>query len=226
MVCEDVTDALASSSSAARCVSVGSIARCIRSIGRPAMSRLTSPHSSVSRWGARRGRRVLQRAAANSQQDSRKRRAQTRRRRCHRSHSPRTGPKTTAPDRIVIDLKISEQPEQRSDPSISAIAVLPPSASGPTVVPACHRRTSGDPSANIRVAQRGRVAQRAGKRTGASALARRESNVVDGVRPTTAEVRTAAEMPTTMAATTEMCATVPTTVMPTAVMSKAAPAPP
>jgi hypothetical protein len=44
---------------------------------------------------------------------------------------------------------------------------------------------------------------------------------VDGVRPTTAEVRTAAEMPTTMAAATEMCATVPTTVMPTAVMTTA-----
>jgi hypothetical protein len=44
---------------------------------------------------------------------------------------------------------------------------------------------------------------------------------VDGVRPTTAEVRTAAEMPTRMAAATEMCATMPTTVMPTAVMTTA-----
>jgi hypothetical protein len=40
---------------------------------------------------------------------------------------------------------------------------------------------------------------------------------VDGVAPTTAEVRTAAEMPTTMAATTEMCATMTTAVMTTAV---------
>jgi hypothetical protein len=40
---------------------------------------------------------------------------------------------------------------------------------------------------------------------------------VDGVAPTTAEVRTAAEMPTTMAAATEMCATMTTTVMTTAV---------
>jgi hypothetical protein len=39
---------------------------------------------------------------------------------------------------------------------------------------------------------------------------------VDGVAPTTAEVRTAAEMPTTMAATTEMCATMTTAVMTTA----------
>jgi hypothetical protein len=36
---------------------------------------------------------------------------------------------------------------------------------------------------------------------------------VGGVAPTTAEVRMAAEMPTTMAATTEMCATVATTAM-------------
>jgi hypothetical protein len=40
---------------------------------------------------------------------------------------------------------------------------------------------------------------------------------VDGVAPTTAEVRTAAEMPTTMAATTEMSATMTTAVMTTAV---------
>jgi hypothetical protein len=40
---------------------------------------------------------------------------------------------------------------------------------------------------------------------------------VDGVAPTTAEVRTAAEMPTTMAAAAEMCATMTTTVMTTAV---------
>jgi hypothetical protein len=40
---------------------------------------------------------------------------------------------------------------------------------------------------------------------------------VDGVAPTTAEVRTAAEMPTTVAAATEMCATMTTTVMTTSV---------
>jgi hypothetical protein len=40
---------------------------------------------------------------------------------------------------------------------------------------------------------------------------------VDGVAPTTAEVRMAAEMPTTMAATTEMCATMTTAVITTAV---------
>jgi hypothetical protein len=44
---------------------------------------------------------------------------------------------------------------------------------------------------------------------------------VDGVAPTTAEVRMAAEMPTTMAAATEMCATMTTTVMPTTVMTTA-----
>jgi hypothetical protein len=44
---------------------------------------------------------------------------------------------------------------------------------------------------------------------------------VDGVAPTTAEVRTAAEMPTTMAATTEMCATMTTAVMTTAVATTA-----
>ena len=32
-----------------------------------------------------------------------------------------------APDRIVIDVVIGERPEQRPDPSISAVAVLPPS---------------------------------------------------------------------------------------------------
>ena len=36
---------------------------------------------------------------------------------------------------------------------------------------------------------------------------------MDGVAPTTAEVRTAAEMPTMMAAATEMCTTMTTTVM-------------
>jgi hypothetical protein len=40
---------------------------------------------------------------------------------------------------------------------------------------------------------------------------------VGGVAPTTAEVRMAAEMPTTMTATTEMCATMTTAVMTTAV---------
>ena len=40
---------------------------------------------------------------------------------------------------------------------------------------------------------------------------------MDGVAPTTAEMCTAAEMPTTMAAATEMCATMTTAVMTTAV---------
>jgi hypothetical protein len=44
---------------------------------------------------------------------------------------------------------------------------------------------------------------------------------VGGVTPTTAEVRTAAEMPTTMAATTEMCAAMTTAVMTTAVATTA-----
>jgi hypothetical protein len=44
---------------------------------------------------------------------------------------------------------------------------------------------------------------------------------VNGVAPTTAEVRTAAEMPTTMAAATEMCTTMSTTVMAPAVMTTA-----
>ena len=44
---------------------------------------------------------------------------------------------------------------------------------------------------------------------------------MDGVAPTTAEVRTAAEMPTTMAATTEMCATMTTAMMTTTVMTAA-----
>ena len=43
------------------------------------------------------------------------------------------------------------------------------------------------------------------------------SHIVGGVAPTTAEVRMAAEMPTTMTATTEMCATMTTAVMTTAV---------
>jgi len=42
---------------------------------------------------------------------------------------------------------------------------------------------------------------------------------VDGVAPTTAELRTAAEMSTTLAAATEMCATMTTAVMTTAVMT-------
>ena len=41
------------------------------------------------------------------------------------------------------------------------------------------------------------------------------SDVVDGVAPSTADVRTDAEMPTTMAASTEMCATMTTAVMTT-----------
>ena len=44
---------------------------------------------------------------------------------------------------------------------------------------------------------------------------------MDGVAPTTAEVRTAAEMPTTMAAATEMCATMTTAMMTTTVMTAA-----
>src|SRR5216684_3923113 len=134
--------------------------------------------------------------------------------------APERGPKTAAPDRIVIDVKISERPEQRSDPSISAIGVLPPSASSPTVIPARHRRASGDPGANIGVTQRDRVAQCAGKRTRVHRVVHAAgSHVVDGVAPTTAEVRTAAEMSNTMAATTEMCATMTTAVMTTTVMT-------
>src|SRR4029077_7848759 len=45
--------------------------------------------------------------------------------------APERSPKTAAPDRIVINVKISEWPEQRSTPAISAVAVLPPSASTP-----------------------------------------------------------------------------------------------
>jgi hypothetical protein len=44
---------------------------------------------------------------------------------------------------------------------------------------------------------------------------------VGGVAPTTAEVRMAAEMPTTMTATPEMCATMTTAVMTTAVATTA-----
>ena len=44
---------------------------------------------------------------------------------------------------------------------------------------------------------------------------------MDGVAPTIAEVRTAAEMSTTMAATTEMCATMTTAMMTTTVMTAA-----
>jgi hypothetical protein len=44
---------------------------------------------------------------------------------------------------------------------------------------------------------------------------------VDGLAPTAAEVRTAAEMSTTMAATTEMCATMTTAMMTTTVMAAA-----
>jgi hypothetical protein len=44
---------------------------------------------------------------------------------------------------------------------------------------------------------------------------------VDGVAPTTAEVRTAAEMSAMMAATTEMCATMTTAMMATTVMTAA-----
>jgi hypothetical protein len=44
---------------------------------------------------------------------------------------------------------------------------------------------------------------------------------VDGVAPTTAEVRTAAEMSTMMAATTEMSATMTTAMMTTTVMAAA-----
>jgi hypothetical protein len=44
---------------------------------------------------------------------------------------------------------------------------------------------------------------------------------VGGVAPTTAEVRMAAEMPTTMTATTEMCATMTTAVMTTAMTTTA-----
>ncbi|HWS63523.1 MAG TPA: hypothetical protein VN325_12275 [Steroidobacteraceae bacterium] len=44
---------------------------------------------------------------------------------------------------------------------------------------------------------------------------------MDGVAPTTAEVRTAAEMSTMMAATTEMSATMTTAMMTTTVMTAA-----
>jgi DNA-binding XRE family transcriptional regulator len=62
--------------------------------------------------------------------------------------------------------------------------VLPPSASSPTVIPAGHRRTSGDPSTSIGVAQRGGVAQRAGKRTRVQRVAHAAgSHIVGGGAP-------------------------------------------
>src|SRR5207302_4638694 len=47
-------------------------------------------------------------------------------------------PETDAvsPDRVIVDVVIGERPEQRTNPSISAVAVLPPSASAAALMPA------------------------------------------------------------------------------------------
>src|SRR5882724_12902959 len=62
---------------------------------------------------------------------------------------PEWGTGGTAPDRIVIDVEIREWPEQGPYPSISAVAVSPPS--GAAVLPASQRHTSGNPRANVQV---------------------------------------------------------------------------
>src|SRR5260370_21591668 len=48
-----------------------------------------------------------------------------------------------APDRVVVDIVIGERPEQRPDPSISAIVVSPPPVRDAAAMPAgprCSRR--------------------------------------------------------------------------------------
>src|SRR6266567_991143 len=48
------------------------------------------------------------------------------------------------PDGVVVDIVNGEWPEQRPDPSISAVAVSPPPVRDEAAVPARQRRSRGD----------------------------------------------------------------------------------
>src|SRR5258705_9296894 len=116
--------------------------------------------------------------------------------------APERGAGSVAPDRIVIDVKIGERPEQRPDPSISAVAVSPPS--GAAVGPAGHRRAGADPGTRGRVIERGVVARGARERA-------RVQRIVPGAHRSADMTPTpgAAEMPAAMvAAAAGMCAAV------------------
>src|SRR6266487_5817389 len=57
------------------------------------------------------------------------------------------------PDGVVVDIVNGEWPEQRPDPSISAVAVSPPAARDVAAVPARQRRSRDDLPAHRRVAK-------------------------------------------------------------------------
>src|SRR6266481_1053942 len=59
------------------------------------------------------------------------------------------------PNGVVIDILIGERPEQRPDPSISTVAVSPPSVRGAAAMPAGQRCSRGDLPAHRGVAKPG-----------------------------------------------------------------------
>ena len=59
------------------------------------------------------------------------------------------------PDDVIVDIVNGEWPKQRSDPSISAVAVSPPSLRGVTALPARQRCSRDDLPAHRRVAKPG-----------------------------------------------------------------------
>src|SRR6185437_6018228 len=69
-----------------------------------------------------------------------------------------------APHRVAVPIVIGERPEQRANPAIAAVAVSPPSISAAAMLPSRRRGTGRDPSAHIRIAQRGPVMQCASDR--------------------------------------------------------------
>src|ERR1700731_4361621 len=59
------------------------------------------------------------------------------------------------PDGVVVDIVNGEWPEQRPDPSISAVAVSPPPVRDVAAMPARQRRSRDDLPAHRRVAKPG-----------------------------------------------------------------------
>ena len=59
------------------------------------------------------------------------------------------------PDGVVVDIVNGEWPKQRSDPSISAVAVSPPSVRDAAAMPARQRCSRDDLPASRRVAKPG-----------------------------------------------------------------------
>ena len=67
--------------------------------------------------------------------------------------APERGVIAVAPHSVVVHIVVGERPEQRADPSVSAVTMSPPAVSAVTsLMPSRRRRAGGDAGAGVQIA--------------------------------------------------------------------------